>query len=427
MGGGALAGVIRRPFGRLRRRRAEESEHGAVATLVAVLLAGGVLLGIGAIVIDVGQLYIEREELQSGADAASFKIALGCVKTPANCTTGMQTPIAVTYSQRNAKDSAAAAQICFNNTGCPAWNTAVTCPALPTPAAGNTNGTYVEVRTSTVTSTGTTLIPPVFAQALAGSPYTGKRVGACARVNWGNPAVTRVFALGISSCDYNRITAAKGFFNPVTSLITSGLLPLLGMTYPGSTSDGSVVKNVPGPGILRTTCNGTVADPLSRGFAILNSTDGTLPDANCMVSLKVGDSPAAWAGTDLISGQACLAKLAALKGTAVLVPIWDTHTYSLIAPATYHIAGFAPFVITGFAGLIGGLLGALGNLVAAVLAPLFPNAASLLSNGAPTDAFAQCGVNACIYGYFTKTLVTTPQPQFGPGNYYGATVIGRTG
>jgi Flp pilus assembly protein TadG len=424
-----LAGVIRRPFARLRRRRAEESEHGAVATLVAVLLAGGVLLGIGAIVIDVGQLYIEREELQSGADAASFKIALNCVKVPANCTSGIQTPVAVIYAGKNAKDTVSGAQICLNNVGCPAsyWNTAVTCPALPTPAAGNTNGSYVEVRTTTVTSTGSTLIPPSFAQALAGSTYTGKRVGACARVNWGNPAVAKVLAFGISLCDWNRLTAGNHFYNPVTSLITSGVLPLLGLTYPGSNSDGSIVKNVPGAGILRTTCNGTITDPLSRGFALLTNMNGTNPDANCMISVNVGDSPPASLGNDLVSLQACLGALAAIKGQAVLVPIWDTHTYSLFAPATYHIVGFAPFVLTGYAGLIGGLLGTLGNLVAAILAPLFPNTASLLSNGAPTDAIAQCGLNACLYGYFTKSLVTMPRPVFGTGNNYGATVIGRTG
>jgi uncharacterized membrane protein len=54
-------------FDGFKRRRT--SEHGAVAALVAVLLAAGVLFGSGALVIDVGLLYSEREQLQSGADA----------------------------------------------------------------------------------------------------------------------------------------------------------------------------------------------------------------------------------------------------------------------------------------------------------------------------------------------------------------------
>ena len=46
--------------------------------LVAVLLGGGVLLGLGAMVIDVGQLYQERAELQNGADAAALAVAKSC-------------------------------------------------------------------------------------------------------------------------------------------------------------------------------------------------------------------------------------------------------------------------------------------------------------------------------------------------------------
>ena len=62
---------IARPLLRLLRR----DERGAVGVLVAVLLAGGVLLGLGAMVIDVGQLYQERAQLQNGADAAAVAVA----------------------------------------------------------------------------------------------------------------------------------------------------------------------------------------------------------------------------------------------------------------------------------------------------------------------------------------------------------------
>src|SRR5690606_25022436 len=51
-----------------RRRRRRRGERGAVTTLVAVLLAGNVLLGMAALALDVGLYYVEREELQSGAD-----------------------------------------------------------------------------------------------------------------------------------------------------------------------------------------------------------------------------------------------------------------------------------------------------------------------------------------------------------------------
>ena len=265
-------------------------------------------MGMGALVIDVGQLYLEREELQSGADAASFKVALDCVKsgacvTPTAATITTETAVATDYAGRNARDGKATAKICFKAT-CPTPATGTNpCSNFPSTAAV-TSGNYVEVRTSTLTSGNATLIPPVFAGALAGVPYTGKNVAACARVNWGTPAVGRVLAVGISLCDWTRMTTGKGFFNPISSLVTGGVLPLLGLTYPGSTSDSAIVKNETGLG--RTTCNGSPLDPLSRGFAVLNNMDGSLPDSSCQIAVNVGDSVPSNFGSDLTSGQDCL-------------------------------------------------------------------------------------------------------------------------
>ncbi len=49
-----------------------------IGVLVAVLIGGGVLTGMGALVVDVGQLYQERAELQNGADAAALGVAKSC-------------------------------------------------------------------------------------------------------------------------------------------------------------------------------------------------------------------------------------------------------------------------------------------------------------------------------------------------------------
>ena len=76
---------------------------GAVAALV--------LFWSGARVTDVGLPYSEREQLQSGADAASFRVAMDCVRlapTTTPCTAGGEITVAVTYAQRNALDTKAA-------------------------------------------------------------------------------------------------------------------------------------------------------------------------------------------------------------------------------------------------------------------------------------------------------------------------------
>ena len=48
---------------RVSRLLRRSDDRGAVATVVAILLAGGVLLGFLSLVVDVGRIYVEREEL----------------------------------------------------------------------------------------------------------------------------------------------------------------------------------------------------------------------------------------------------------------------------------------------------------------------------------------------------------------------------
>ena len=61
------------------------------------------------------------------------------------------------------------------------------------------------MRTSILRADGSTLLPPVFAQAVV-DDYDGAAVTACARVTWGPPAAARTLALTISACDWDRMT-----------------------------------------------------------------------------------------------------------------------------------------------------------------------------------------------------------------------------
>ncbi|MFC4903329.1 pilus assembly protein TadG-related protein [Kocuria oceani] len=84
----------------------EASERGAVAVLTALTLV--VLLGFVALAVDVGLLYAERAELQSGADAAALAIARDCGQG-VNCTPELAAPIAQQMADANAGDGKAAA------------------------------------------------------------------------------------------------------------------------------------------------------------------------------------------------------------------------------------------------------------------------------------------------------------------------------
>jgi Flp pilus assembly protein TadG len=162
----------------LRRR-----ERGAVAILLTVLLGTGVLLGVAALVIDVGNLYAERGQLQNGADAAAMVVANDCAAGSCDDTEGVdgQWAPAQKYANANAKDGHT-----LVTDVCGSWGKLPTCPA---PAAGLAacvgsppSGKYVEVRVRTLLPDGSRVLPPIFASAMAGkSGYQGKSLTTCSR------------------------------------------------------------------------------------------------------------------------------------------------------------------------------------------------------------------------------------------------------
>lgn len=203
-------------------RRRLPGDHGAVTALVAVLLSGGVLLGMGAIVVDVGQLYAERQELLSGADSAAMAVAsvcsdAECPKPGSPTSLDALTALAGNRASGSARDGLASATItCGRVNGTALVSSCNDQPANLTRCAGkrptSAQANYVEVATGTkTTGTPDTLLPPTFGRAVLGSDYQGTHVGACARVTWGTPANIEIFPLMISECAWNKATQTKGF------------------------------------------------------------------------------------------------------------------------------------------------------------------------------------------------------------------------
>ncbi|MBL7262184.1 TadE/TadG family type IV pilus assembly protein [Paractinoplanes lichenicola] len=417
--------LTRRPLLTARRvwRRAlrrHGSENGVVAAMLAVLLSTGVFFGTGALVIDVAQLSLERTELQSSADAASWAVAMRCVRNAADCTMAAQSTVAQTYTTKNIKRGSADSQICLTGvTGqtCSTWSSTTACPATTV-----TGGKSVEVRTSTKLSSGSTLLPPTFAGTLSGTTYTGTRVGACGRVAWGPPAISKVFALGISLCDWQRMTNnGSTYYGPLVGLLGQlGLFPFLGLPAPTAAAESAIAQVLPAAvlGLPLPSCTTpTVNLSKPRGWTWLYDNSLNPPDANCELSLNIGDEPRGFVLSGLAAGAACRNRLQTLYTTRqpILVPIFDQIEQTLLSLApTYRIAGFAPFVVTGYDTLIPGVLQSVANLLSPGGVP------SLLEK-------ALCTISSCIYGYFTRTVVPIDNPVFGTGSDFGATVIGRTG
>jgi Flp pilus assembly protein TadG len=194
-----------------RLERAADGERGAIGVLVAVLIGAGVLFGMGALVVDVGQLYQNRAELQSGADAGALAVAKSCVN--GTCAPSIATQYADDNASQLTGGTADVNQVCGSGSlgACPASTGKMTdCPTAP---AAGTN--YVDVHTSTELSNGSHLLPPIFARTLAGNgSYQGSTVYACAQAEWGAPLTATGLGITISACTWDQATNTGTSFAP---------------------------------------------------------------------------------------------------------------------------------------------------------------------------------------------------------------------
>jgi hypothetical protein len=369
-----LALPMLRMFGR--------DDRGAIGVLVGVLMGGGVLLGIGALVIDVGQLYQERAELQNGADA-------GALATAKTCAIGSCLPgTAAGYANSNAKDGVSTVDlVCGRDSGgvlpgCSASSGSII--DCPTPASGN----YVDVHTSTRTTGGSTLLPPRFARTLAGnSAYTGSTVRACARAAWGAPKSATTVAMTISQCEW--WVATGGTPNgPAANPVYAPKPP-----YPPNPAKSfdQVLKL---HGTATSTCPGGPAG--SDGPGMFGWVDDS---GNCSAFIS-GNTYTA--DTGVSAGKSCqdaLAKAQASK-TPIFVPVYSSVS-GTGTNGTYTLAGFAAFVVTGY------------HL------PSFTATDWL-------DSTKDCkGNDKCVNGFFTQALMPSIGTIGGPN--LGATIIQLAG
>jgi hypothetical protein len=333
-----------------------DDDRGAVAVLVAVLLSGGVLLGMGALVIDVGLLGAEREELQSGADAAAWGVALACQTDPATCAD--QAP---RLAAANAKDATAGTSTVVCSDACGGVPRARTAPCPPLPDA--LTGPFTEVRTTTRTPGGGTLIPPVLARG------DGYGSAACSQVVWGPPGHADAITLGVSLCDWKTGTND-------------------GADLPGA---GQVLapEDIGAPA---TGCGATV--PVDRqptaGYSWF-----TADPAECRRNAQVG---ADWPRPLLARPCPQVLDDAIASGRPIVLPLTDA-VLPLSAELTrdYRIAGLAALEVTGYR-------------------------AGADSGGDPCP-----GVTDCIRGRFTTTLVPVHAALPTDDRNYGATLISRIG
>lgn len=366
---------------RLDRIRGDETarEDGVIATIVAILFGLGVILGMAALTVDVGTIYSERRQLQNGADSAALAVAQDAAK---NCSTGSCVPTsrAQTYANANSGDGISSVlEVCGAGwsavPGCSSQTTpAMTqCPSVP---AGTTK--WVRVRTATMTSGGSTLLPAWFGQFLAGNGgYTGDRVFACAQAGLGAPSsLDASLPLTLSLCEWNNYTGNGTNYAP----------PPPYTSYPLSYEHAIYFHDTTGA----AHCNaGPSGADLPGGFGWLqtgsSSCDAVINDG--WINDSTGNS----------IPNVCKTVLPTLVGSIVYLPVFDNANGLTGANGSYHVAGFAAFYLTGYS---------------------FPSdRRDSIASGTRFCTPSQ----SCIYGWFTQALA--PTGGSGGGTVRGTSIV----
>lgn len=358
--------------------RLRRDERGVVGVIVAIFLGAGVLTGLGALVLDVGQLYQERAELQNGADAGALAVAKSCALGACTATVAGQ------LADDNASSLTGGTQgvtlVCGSGSlgGCPGSTGSLTsCP--PAPPAG-TN--FVEVYTATQTASGSTLLPPVFARTLLGASYQGTTVRACAQAEWGPPSGATTVAVTISACEWDQSTQQGALFasappysqNPLPA---PGFDQVLTLSAGNDTGCATEPAGADGSGTF--------------GWAADSSGNCTLPVS--------GSSFPGSAGTMVTAACLNVLQNAQQNQIPILVPVYVSLN---TAANSYALKGFAEFVVTGY------------NFAPGFLEPDWLN---------PADTCT--GTNYCLTGYFVQGVIPATGSFAGPS--LGASVIDLTG
>ncbi|WP_344946710.1 pilus assembly protein TadG-related protein [Terrabacter ginsenosidimutans] len=418
-----------------RRRR----DRGAAATLFTALFAGGVIIGMLALSVDVGSIMYERRQIQNSADATAMAFAQRCATAAAYCNPSEAGTAAVFstllagnsvdgLSQMSGTSAGMTNGVCGRLTGSTVIATCLSasadasvtelakCPPLPALLRG-TGATipYVETYAKTKTAgSNPNILPKFFSQALAGgSPDTTVR--GCARAAWGTPGqYTAKVPIVVSECEWIRNTSS----GTVYQLPPGSPAPGYGST-PGQTAWPALSAEI--TILLKSTTTVPCAingKDTAGGFGYVHPTSG------CGATVSIND----WAQIDTGSSPpdtSCYSILAALRGTVIELPIFDCLVKTSTMPtgpitgysdctgagagganSYYHVKGWAKFYLTGYK--IGGS----------------QEAASLRSGSVPCTG----GVR-CLSGWYTTGTLSaggTIVPPT-PGSNFGAYVVAPAG
>jgi len=436
----------------LRLTRVRPGDRGAVAMIVAMLFGFGVMLGLAALTIDVGNINADRRQLQNGADAVALAVAQQCA-TDGTC--DVVTPSKLDKLQKladaNAVDNATSIRrvdqgtpvgtpagspaICGTLAGLPACPTGWTdspsmsnlqeCPSTPT-------AKYVRVYTETKNGADNrNILPYYFGAAITG--IEGANQQACATVTTTQPLGSAA-PIALSYCEWAKATGndpahpatgGRGLFpaGPVgdwpgyvayTSVAVPPVPkwpafapPLPAVPTPVPTLGNEIIIGLQGTTAAQncSTWNGHDG-PGGFGYLNANSTCKAVADLNGWIQVDTGNTMPT--GCDLspyFNKVIYLPVFDCLTTSVGSAPTWQpvsgtvcTSNSANGANTWYHITGYAKFYLSGYK--TGGGSTTEAGRTNPLAIPSLP-----------------CTQNdRCLSGWFLKGLVNTPPgPELAPG------------
>ncbi|HEX2782346.1 MAG TPA: pilus assembly protein TadG-related protein [Ilumatobacteraceae bacterium] len=278
--------------------------------LLWVGLSMTVLLGVGALTIDLGALYVERRQLQNGADAAALAIAYNCA-TGDTCGSVMTT--ATKLADDNSNDHASAVPlVCGVGPGLSAGGC-----STPAGLDGATN--WVQVFTSTESAGGGNQVPMLLAP-LVGA-VSGKTVNANSVAQWGGLQSAKVSPIVIPACEYTKLGGTLD-----GSSFPSGSTTIYFHSFGAPPPDEAGVEPC-SPSTSGATFPG--------GF-------GWLGSSNCTADVSAGAWYAAYTASNVAPG--CRARNLR-TGPDLVLALYD-NTSGGVSDGQYHLLGFVGFKVT---------------------------------------------------------------------------------
>jgi hypothetical protein len=178
-----------------------KGDHGAVATIVVILSAAGLLLTGFAMTSDASALYRERVAIQSAADQSSLAVSSFCALGSSQCASSVSLESnAQEFANLNSDDGASLlTSLCGFTPMTPCSSQSTTkCKTIPSGIQR-----YNRLTLGTKNKDGSTTISTPFLNALTGKTISDKTGTSCAQSAWGKANSANVpIPIAITICDY---------------------------------------------------------------------------------------------------------------------------------------------------------------------------------------------------------------------------------